>query len=418
MRVMGRYTWFPIVLVLLGCTEKFQDDSGSGSSSLGMSASSSNLSEGTSSGDGCGDGASTPGTFCFKKLDFLTLTSPHSAVGGPLHGEVQASFVVVTLLTDEVTTIEHDGGNLLQGAPVKLVHNSERQLRLANFGGSAFPEVVVTSVIGLSGWLANNDGVLGPYEDFMLQDSNGIGRLFPIDIDGDGLSEVIKGRDDIARLWIKIGEQWMPQGPSFAVDGCKVLWDAAVGDFNNDGLDDIAFIGSPSSWDSGTECDPIPAMKIRVLLATGKPDLLKESALIPTGQASEQIVTGDFDGDKLLDLAVASGLDEGVIALRGLGDGQFAQPLSVVPDGKRVLVGDFDGDGVQELATNRYTTDALVAQVWIVDSVLSSASLHQILDLNAALLASADINGDGVDDMAMKSVGPSGSHFAVLLSDL
>jgi len=90
----------------------------------------------------------------------------------------------------------------------------------------------------------------------------------------------------------------------------------------------------------------------------------------------------------------------------------------VVPDGKRVLVGDFDGDGVQELATNRYTPDALVAQVWIVDSVLNSANLHQILDLNATLLASADINGDGIDDMAMKSIGPSGSHLAVLLSDL
>jgi len=80
-------------------------------------------------------------------------------------------------------------------------------------------------------------------------------------------------------------------------------------------------------------------------------------------------VAGDFNGDDIMDLAVASYLDEGVIALKGLGGGQFMAPVQVTPDGWRVLAGDFDGDGYDELATNRYTAGSLGTEVWFVDGV-------------------------------------------------
>ncbi len=412
MREASIVVWFPIALALLDCTNKPQDDAGVVSSSTSLESTGD-----PTGGKGCGDGTPAPGDFCFKNVPIPTLTSPLAAAGGYLDGGAHASFVVLTQLTDELITIDHSQGKVLQGAAVKIGHNAERQLRLANFGGSNHPELVVSSAAGSSGVLSNEGGVFGPFKEFDLPEMVGLGHLVPIDIDGDGLSEVIKGTNDVARLWISEGGKWLLQEPSISVEGCKVLWDAAVGDFNNDGLEDVAFIGSSNSWDVGVECDPIPAMRIKVVLATGDSALLKEVGSIPTGQTSAHIVTGDLDGDGVLDLAVGSGLDEGVVALQGQGDGQFAAPVQVVENGQRVLIGDYDGDGIHELATNRYTPDALVAQVWFIDAAFGGATLHQVDGANALLLASADINGDGVDDLATMSIVDPGPHFAILISE-
>ena len=412
MRAPSLFVWFPIALALLDCTNKPQGDAG-----VVLSSTSSESTGDPTGGKDCSDGTPVPGDFCFKNVPMPTLTSPLAAAGGYLDGETHATFVVLTQLTDELITIDHTQGKLFQGAAVKIGHHAERQLRFANFEGSIHPELVVTSVNGSSGALPNEGGVLGPFKEFDLPGMVGLGRLVPIDIDGDGFSEVIKGTNDTARLWIGEGGKWLLQEPSFSVEGCKVLWDAAVGDFNRDGLEDVAFIGSSNSWDAGGECDPIPAMRIKVVLATGDSALLKEVGSIPTGQTSAQIVTGHLDGDGVLDLAVASGLDEGVIALKGQGDGQFAAPVQVVNDGQRVLIGDYDGDGIQELATNRYTPDALVAQIWFIDTVFNEATLHQVDGANALLLASTDINGDGVDDLATMSILDPGPHFAILISE-
>jgi len=214
----------------------------------------------------------------------------------------------------------------------------------------------------------------GGVEGFVLPGESGNGLLVPIDINGDGLSEIIKGIDGFARLYVREGENW--------------------------------------SLLTGT----LTLMKIQVLLATGDSDLLKEVASIPTNQVSAQIATGDFDGDSIMDLAVASGLNEGTLALRGLGDGQFATPVHVVPDGRRVLAGDYDGDGRDELITNRYT-DGVIAYVWFVDAVLNDPTLHQVDGANASLLASADIHADGVDDIAVRTFMESPSQVTILLSD-
>jgi hypothetical protein len=405
-----------LALTSLGCVPKSSDDSGVVSSSI-SSSSSSDSSTGSTSSSACGQGAPSAGEFCFTSVSIPELRAPQAAVGGRLGEGPGVSLIVLGSLTSELTTVDFPASEPLLSAPIAVGSNPGFQLRLANFGGSPLPELVVASVGINSKLLANNNGILGAVTEFDLPGLAGDGLLVPIDIDGDGVSEVIKGTADGARIWVSEGDQWLLQEPSFEVPGCKVLWDAAVADLNGDGLQDIALIGSPGSLDEGVECDPLPLMRVTVLLATGDADLMMKVADIPTAQVSSQIAVGDFDGDTIMDLAVASDLNEGVIALKGLGDGQFAPPALVVPDGKRVLAGDFDGDGRDELVTNRYTSDALVAQVWFVDSVLEGPTLHQVEGVNAALLASADLNDDGVEDVTLKSILEPASHLAVLLSN-
>jgi len=398
----------------LGCMPKSPDDTASSSLS---SSSTSASSDGATTSGACNEGAPSVGKFCFESVSIPELRAPLAAVGGRLSEGPQVSLVVLNGLTSEVTTIDYFSGEVLLGASVAIGYNPGLQLRLANFHGSPLPELVVASVSANSKLLSNDGGIFGTVAKFELPDLTGDGLLVPIDIDGDGVSEVIKGTAGGARLWVQEGGLWLLQEPSFEVGGCKVLWDAAVADLNGDGLEDIAFIGSPVVLDEGLECDPLPLMKVTVLLATGDAELLKMAASIPTNQVSSQIVVGDFNGDRIMDLAVASETNEGVIALQGLGGGQFVAPVQVVSDGRRVLAGDYDGDGSDELVTNRYTPDWLVAQVWLVDAVFEDRTMHQIEGVNAALLASADINADGVEDIVVKSALDPASHLAILVSN-
>src|SRR3989442_15554132 len=61
---------------------------------------------------------------------------------------------------------------------------------------------------------------------------------------------------------------------------------------------------------------------------------------------------GDFNRDGIQDLAVANFGSNTVSVLLGNGDGTFRPPLTVVVGGgpASVAVGDFNGDGVQDLA--------------------------------------------------------------------
>ena len=70
------------------------------------------------------------------------------------------------------------------------------------------------------------------------------------------------------------------------------------------------------------------------------------------GRNPHFVAVGDFNGDGLLDLAVANFRSETVSVLLGNGDGSFqaARNFEAGRAPSSVVVGDFDGDGVQDLA--------------------------------------------------------------------
>ena len=75
-----------------------------------------------------------------------------------------------------------------------------------------------------------------------------------------------------------------------------------------------------------------------------------------------EIVSGDFDGDGILDLAAALNSTPGVVVLRGqgaggVGNGTFGSPLvaTLAQFSMGLVQGDFTGDGILDLiATENY----------------------------------------------------------------
>ncbi|MGI0116627.1 FG-GAP-like repeat-containing protein, partial [Zooshikella sp. RANM57] len=196
---------------------------------------------------------------------------------------------------------------------------------------------------------------------------------------------------------------------------------ALTGDFNGDGITDIAWMYSSAH-----------GLDITTATALGDgdfaPAIFKRVSTVGYEKDNTKL-TGDFNGDGLTDLAWAYagplGLDVSVSLAKG--DGSFT--LAVVKrlntaryeHDNTALTGDFNGDGMADLAwvySSQAGLDVTVA-LGVGDGTFLPATLKRLSGLayekdNAKL--TGDFNGDGLMDLAWLYSGPSGLDETVALS--
>jgi len=128
------------------------------------------------------------------------------------------------------------------------------------------------------------------------------------------------------------------------------------------------------------------------------------------GAGSDGIVTGDFDGDGNLDLAVQNGEDFRLSIFLGNGDGTFrAAPDVLMAWRPRATVAvDFDHDGLTDLAIMECSAQAKCALKRVHsrgDGTFSSAQKISLpgssLPLKAGMMTAIDFNQDGNNDIAL-----------------
>jgi hypothetical protein len=169
----------------------------------------------------------------------------------------------------------------------------------------------------------------------------------------------------------------------------------AVGDFNGDGVPDLA-TANTGFGGGGT---------VSVFLGVGDGTFQPKNDLPAVANATS-VTTGDFNRDGKLDLAVANSnsnaASQTVSVFLGVGDGTF-QPKNdfpIDPVGVVVIAGDFNNDGNPDLA---------VACTTVIDVLLGNGDgtfrpkTVNTLIASASSLASGDFNGDGRPDLAAAS---------------
>src|SRR5882672_2118161 len=129
-------------------------------------------------------------------------------------------------------------------------------------------------------------------------------------------------------------------------------------DFNHDGLIDLAVTNS--AW---TTLDAVG--HVAILLGTG-PLTFAPPVLYPVGSVPHAILAADFNGDGILDLAVANKFGGAISILighgsGGFGDGTFAPAVAYPAGGYpfQLVTADFNGDGALDLATAINDTGAV-----------------------------------------------------------
>jgi FG-GAP-like repeat len=170
-----------------------------------------------------------------------------------------------------------------------------------------------------------------------------------------------------------------------------------TGDFNRDGIADMAEIVPPPASDGPSS----------LIVSLGQPDgTFKPVASNPAvGRDPRSIIVGDFNGDGDPDLIVGDG-DGSLIELLGDGTGNLVPSGEVGRVGSvaSIAVGDFNRDGHLDLAISDPHANSVAILLgdgngsfrpaWSFPLPMKGAVFH---------LAAADFNADGIIDLAITS---------------
>jgi hypothetical protein len=200
------------------------------------------------------------------------------------------------------------------------------------------------------------------------------------------------------------GSPYLTTGKPYTPAPGGLLGGETVGDFNGDGLSDVAVT-------TATGVPPFsPGESVSILLGTlsGGLTLAEDSpiGLVSGGifATAGAITTDDFNGDGDLDLAVVGDREKTVMVLLGDGAGHFhpfGSPLEV-PRGPvhQIVAGDFNGDGKQDLAFDGNEEVNIMLGNGSGGFSPAPGSPLQPHD-SVAALATGDFDDDGHSDLAV-----------------
>jgi hypothetical protein len=190
----------------------------------------------------------------------------------------------------------------------------------------------------------------------------------------------------------------------------------AVGDFNRDGVKDLAIAGDSS--------------RVYRLLGLGDGTFLQQPTITLTadtlGVDGSDIDIADFNGDTIQDLVVAIALNGSRTAiLIGNGDGTFRAPLILTDPSlnvpQQIAVADYNGDGFQDLALGLANGNQGLMQIRNGNGNGTFQAPVQFLvppeksSIGTVAIVSAHLNADTKPDLAL-GIGGASPALAVLLN--
>jgi hypothetical protein len=169
-----------------------------------------------------------------------------------------------------------------------------------------------------------------------------------------------------------------------------------TGDFNRDGVADIAEVVSSA-------CEPTGTSFLTVLLGQRDGTFKPVSSSSMAGQDPRALVVGDFNGDGNPDLIVGDG-DGSLMEFLGDGTGQLVSSGEIAHFGSIVSIAmsDFNHDGRLDLTVSDAEANSATVllgagngsfqQAWSFPLPMRGTDFH---------VAAADFNGDGIIDLAV-----------------
>jgi hypothetical protein len=241
------------------------------------------------------------------------------------------------------------------------------------------------------------------------------------DFNGDGIADLAVVNAGSILTFLGNGDGTFKAGSASLPTGMSPIT-VTVGDFNGDGIADLAVVNScgnsyPCNNANGT---------VMIFLGEGDGTFTQVAVTSTVGSNPTGLVVADFNGDGILDLAVSNYAGEdypnaAVTVLLGNGDGTFKTPANYGAPGmnfRSLLVGDFNGDGISDLAVVGFwhgTLDYLLGKG--EGTFAAGVVIPFNLPLGSGYGALADFNGDGLPDLAVPNQDVNGT-VVILLTQL
>jgi hypothetical protein len=212
------------------------------------------------------------------------------------------------------------------------------------------------------------------------------------DFDGDGdpdLATTVDNADDVVVL-LNNGSGVYALGPNSNLPASSSPQDVVAGRFDGDTIMDLAVAVR----------DPVGS--VIIMLGNGNATF-SISSTVTVGDRPRGLSTGDIDGDGDLDLAVANRDSASASVLTNDGSGGFSvQTVLVGGETRSTALGNFDGDSDMDLAVSN--SDDRSVEIFVNSG--GTFSFSTTLFVNPAVrpdgVLAADLDGDGAaDDLAV-----------------
>jgi hypothetical protein len=305
-------------------------------------------------------------------------------VAGDLNGDGIPDLAIANWY--EVTVLLGNGNGTFQ-APVNYsVSSPTESIVIGDFNGDGIPDLALDSCCsGIFVLLGKGDGTFLPSTSYFTDANNYDNGITAGDLNGDGKLDIAAAVDLDVVVLLNQGNNQFSSADLYLrryVDGI------ATGDFNGDGLLDLAAVGLGGVY---------------IGLNKGKGEF---DSFTQIGGDFFSVAAADFNGDGILDLA--AGGPTGIAVFRGKGDGTFTRTGTLTPSangeiglGGAVVTGDFNGDGIVDLAVGvgANGSDGIAVFLGKGDGTFQPPQITAGQQ-NLISVAVADFNGDGRLDIA------------------
>jgi hypothetical protein len=320
--------------------------------------------------------------------------TPSAVTTGDFNGDSFVDLAVANADDAEISLLNGTGNGLFSAAQTFETGVRPESLVAGRFDNNLFDDLAVASfgdtLRTISIFLGASDGI-GPGAGVSM--SNGPIAIVAADFNSDGSQDLATANLSSHNLSIMYGGNFQSPVPVSAGGNGPIALLAA--DLNKDGKPDLAVaLGSEK--------------KISVLLndgAGGFPD--PPLPLFDVGEGPNSIVSGDWDGDGNVDLAVVNSGSADLTLLFGDGAGRFPSQRSILVGGGRpefAATGDFDNDGAPDIAVSNSTHDA-VSILLNIGGGLFSDPIQQSTGDRPLAISVDDLNGDAKDDLVVTNAG-------------
>ena len=289
----------------------------------------------------------------------------------------------VVVCTFSATTV---GAQLL---PAELydVGVGATSLAVGDMNADGLPDLVVGNPVTPQHIRILTNAGSGTFEAFTTIGNYTPREIALADVDGNGFLDIIWSDSSDLGIYVLKGSGTTIFAPVTIYPVGSAAYALAIADATGDGMLDIIFAGAN---DAG------------LLVGNGDGTFETPWLAIPLEAPPNDIATGDFNGDNVLDFATLYTHNNHAVVLLGTGGGNFAPEMTypVGTDPSGVVVGDVNGDGILDLVVAHFGSHDVF--VLFGDGSGSFSQGPILLAVNSPIAPRiGDFNADGLQDIAV-----------------
>ncbi|HTC94233.1 MAG TPA: FG-GAP-like repeat-containing protein [Terriglobales bacterium] len=329
-------------------------------------------------------------------------TAPFFVGVADVNGDGKLDLITANSSSNDVSVLLGNGNGTFAQASNFPAGPAPSSVAAGDFNGDGKVDLAVTNYgpSTVTILLGNGTGTSG---GFQLSSTISVGTnpnsIAAVDLNGGGKLDLVTANYTDGSVSVLLGHgdaTFQAAAPYAAGSSANFL---AVGDFNKDGVPDLAVVNDNASGN-------IPATNtVSVLLGNG---LFAFHTDFAAGANPIAVVAGDFSKDGNQDVAVADNGGNGISVLLGNGAGGLgaANPFATGAGPFDIAIGDFNNDGNPDLFVANFTGSFATPLRGVGDGTFAVKSgVFDSNTFNPADAALADFNGDGKLDVAMVENG-------------